>query len=50
MQWQPPVLPSYRDESRAVFVIGPVGRPAGRPDHEHSTNVTTRAVGEASRV
>jgi hypothetical protein len=28
---QPPVLPSYRGDSRAVFVVGPVGR----PDHEH---------------
>jgi hypothetical protein len=32
-QWQPLVLPSFRGDSRAVFVVGP----AGRPDHEHST-------------
>jgi len=25
----------YRGDSRAVFVVGPVGR----PDHKHSTNV-----------
>ena len=37
LQWQPRVLPSYRGESRAVFVVGP----AGRPDHEHSTTITT---------
>ena len=33
LQWQPLVLPSYRGDSRAVFVVGP----AGRPYHEHST-------------
>jgi hypothetical protein len=37
LQWQPLVLPSYRSNSRAVFVVVP----AGRPDHEHSTTVTT---------
>jgi hypothetical protein len=41
LQWQPLILPSYRGDSRAVFVVGPAGRPAGRPDHEHSTTVTT---------
>jgi hypothetical protein len=30
-------LRSYRGDSRAVFVVGP----AGRPDHERSTTVTT---------
>jgi hypothetical protein len=30
LQWQPLVLTSYRGDSRA-----------GRPDHEHSTTVTT---------
>ena len=30
LQWQPLVLPSYRGDSRAVFVDGP----AGRPDHD----------------
>jgi len=33
LQWQPVVLPSYRGDSRAAFVVGP----AGRPDHERST-------------
>jgi hypothetical protein len=37
LQWQLLVLPSYRGDSRAVFVVGP----AGRPDHEHSTTITT---------
>jgi hypothetical protein len=41
LQWQPLVLPSYRGDSRAVFVVGPAGWQAGRPDHEHSTAVTT---------
>jgi len=27
LQWQPLVLPSYRGDSRAVFVVGPAGRP-----------------------
>jgi hypothetical protein len=26
-EWQLLVLPSYRGESRAVFVVGPAGRP-----------------------
>jgi hypothetical protein len=33
LKWQPLVLPSYRGDSRAVFVVG--------PDHEHSTTITT---------
>ena len=37
LQWQPLVLPSYRGDSRAVFMVGP----ADRPDHEHNTTVTT---------
>jgi hypothetical protein len=37
LQWQPLVLPSYRGDSRAVFVDGPTGR----PEHEHQTIVTT---------
>jgi hypothetical protein len=36
LQWQPLVLPSYRGDSCAVFVVGP-----GRPDHEHSATITT---------
>jgi hypothetical protein len=41
LQWQPLVLPSYRGDSRAVFVVRPAGRPASRPDHEHCPTVTT---------
>ena len=41
LQWQPLVLPSYRGDSRAVFVVGPAGWPVGRSDHEHSTTITT---------
>jgi hypothetical protein len=26
LQWKPLVLPSYRGDSRAVFVVGPAGR------------------------
>jgi hypothetical protein len=37
LQWQPLVLTSYRGDSRVVFVVGP----AGRPEHEHSTAITT---------
>jgi hypothetical protein len=40
VQWEPLVLPSYRGDSRAVFGVGS-GRPAGRPDPEHSTTITT---------
>ena len=42
LQWQPLVLPSYRGDSRVVFVVGPAGRPA-RPrtqhDYHHDTKV-----------
>jgi hypothetical protein len=50
LQWHPLVLPSYRGDSRAVFVVGPVmGNrsvqhtpvPHNRRDHEQSTTVTT---------
>jgi hypothetical protein len=37
LQWQPMVLPSYRGDSRVFFVVGP----AGPPDHEHNTTITT---------
>ena len=31
LQWQPLVLPSYRGDSCAVFVVGPASRPPGQP-------------------
>jgi hypothetical protein len=51
LQWQPMVLPSYRCDSRAVFVVGPAGRPGGRParprtqhDCHHDTKVKPEAA------
>jgi hypothetical protein len=54
LQWQPLVLPSYRGDSRCsgslwfylltvviVVLCSWSGRPAARPDHEHSMTVTT---------
>jgi hypothetical protein len=47
MQWQPLVLPSYRGDSCAVFVVGPAGRPA-RPRtqrcYHHDTKVKPQAA------
>jgi hypothetical protein len=47
LQWQSLVLPSYRGDSRVVFVVGPVDRPA-RPrtqhDYHHDTNVKPEAA------
>jgi len=34
LQWEPLVLPSYCGDSRAVFFVGPAGRPA-RPRTQH---------------
>jgi len=42
LQWQPLVLPSYRGDSRAVLVVGP----AGRPDHEKSSEKLLHQVGD----
>jgi len=46
LQWQPLVLSSYRGESRAVFVVGP----AGRPDHDqqHDYHHDTKVIPEAA--
>ena len=53
LQWQPLGLPSYRGDSRSVFVIGPVmGNPIphNRPDHEqqhgyhHDANIKPESV------
>jgi hypothetical protein len=38
LQWQPLVLPSYRGDSRAVFVAGPITNTARlSPQHEGKT-------------
>jgi hypothetical protein len=51
LQWQPLVLRSCRGDSRAVFVVGPAGRLAGRParprtqhDYHHDTKVKPEAA------
>jgi hypothetical protein len=38
LQWQPLVLPSYRGDSRAVFVVGPA-RPRTQQDCHYDTKV-----------
>ena len=43
LQWQPLGLPSYRDDSRAVFVVGPA-RPQTRHDCHHDTKVKPEAA------
>jgi hypothetical protein len=43
MQWQPLVLPSYRGDSRAVFVVGPAG-PRTQHDCHHDTKVRPEAA------
>ena len=40
MQWQPLVLPSYRGDSRAVFVVGP----ARLHGYHHDTKVKPEAA------
>ena len=47
LQWQPPVLPSYRGDSRVVFVVGPAGRPA-RPRTQHDYHYDTKVKPEAA--
>ena len=46
-QWQPLVWPSYRGDSRAVFVVGPAGRPA-RPRTQHGCHHDTKVKPEAA--
>jgi hypothetical protein len=43
LQWRPLVLPSYRDDSRAVFVVGPA-RPRTQHDCHHDTKVKPQAA------
>jgi hypothetical protein len=47
MQWQPLILPSYRDDIRAVFVVGPAGRSA-RPRTQHDYHYDTKVKPEAA--
>jgi hypothetical protein len=47
LQWQPLVLPSYRGDRSAVFVVGPAGRPA-RPRTQHDCHHDTKVKPEAA--
>jgi hypothetical protein len=43
LQWQPLVLPSYRGDCRAVFVVGPA-RPRTQNDYHHDKKVKPEAA------
>ena len=43
LQWQPLVLPSYRGDSRALFVVGPA-RPRTQHGYHHDTKVKPEAA------
>jgi hypothetical protein len=43
LQWQPLVLPSYRSDSRAVFVVGPA-RPRTQHDYHYDRKVKPEAA------
>jgi hypothetical protein len=47
LQWQPLVLPLYRGDSRAVFVVGPARRPA-RPRTQHDCHHDIKVKPEAA--
>jgi hypothetical protein len=47
LQWQLLVLPSYRGDNRAVFVVGPAGRPA-RPRTQHDCHHYTKVKPKAA--
>jgi hypothetical protein len=47
LQWQLPVLPSYRGDSRTVFVVGPAGWPV-RPRTQHDCHDHTKIKPEAA--
>jgi hypothetical protein len=49
LQWQPLVLPSYRGDNRAVFVVGSAGWPA-RPWTQHNCHHDTKVKPEAATV
>jgi hypothetical protein len=43
LQWQPLVLPSYRGDSRAVFVVGPALQKT-QHDYHHDTKVKSESA------
>jgi hypothetical protein len=43
LQWKPLVLPSYRGDSRAVFVVGPA-QPRTQHAYHHDTKVNPEAA------
>jgi len=47
LQCQPLVLPSYRGDSCAVFMVGPAGQPA-RPRTQHDCHHNTKVKPEAA--
>jgi len=47
VQWQPLVLPSYRGDSRALFVVGSAGRPV-RPSTQHECHLDTKVKPKAA--
>jgi hypothetical protein len=47
LNWQPLVLPSYRCDSRVVFVVAPAGRPA-RPQTQHDCHHVTKVKPEVA--
>ena len=49
LRWQPLVLPSYRGDSSAMFVVGPDGRLA-RPRTRHDCHHDTKVKPEAATV
>jgi hypothetical protein len=44
LQWQPLLLPSYRGDSRAVFMVGPTGQPRTQHDYHHDMKVKPEAA------
>jgi hypothetical protein len=49
LQWQPLVLPSYRGDSRTVFVVGPA-RPRTQHSYHHDTKVKPEAAAAVVEV
>jgi len=49
LHWQPLVLPSYRGDSHAVFMVGPAGQPA-RPRTQHDCHHDRKVKPEAANA